>query len=83
MFGYFVVRQRWRREEEETRQMYSFVEKIIGEVKDSHLVSLVSVLLFFRLQLLALNAWSFPFDERVETFTGSSYPLKGFLFRES
>ena len=28
---YFIVRQRWRREEEETRMMYQFVEKIIGE----------------------------------------------------
>ena len=31
MFVYFVVRQRWRREEQETRMMYQFVEKIIGE----------------------------------------------------
>lgn len=30
MFAYFIVRQRWRREEEETRLMYQFVENIIG-----------------------------------------------------
>lgn len=30
MFAYFIVRQRWRREEEETRLMYKFVENIIG-----------------------------------------------------
>lgn len=30
MVAYFIVRQRWRREEEETRKMYQFVENIIG-----------------------------------------------------
>ena len=30
MIAYFIVRQRWRREEEETRLMYQFVENIIG-----------------------------------------------------
>ena len=33
MFAYFIVRQRWRREEEETRLMYQFVENIIGRLK--------------------------------------------------
>lgn len=33
MIAYFIVRQRWRREEEETRLMYQFVEKIIGGCK--------------------------------------------------
>lgn len=32
MFAYFIVRQRWRREEEETRLMYKFVENIIGRL---------------------------------------------------
>ena len=36
MFAYFIVRQRWRREEEETRLMYQFVENIQNE--DSGLV---------------------------------------------
>ena len=31
MIVYFIVRQRWRREEEETRMMYQFVENIIGK----------------------------------------------------
>ena len=33
MFAYFIVRQRWRREEEETRLMYQFVENIIGRFR--------------------------------------------------
>ena len=33
MFAYFIVRQRWRREEEETRLMYQFVENIIGRLR--------------------------------------------------
>ena len=33
MIAYFIVRQRWRREEEETRMMYQFVESIIGKAK--------------------------------------------------
>ena len=36
MIVYFIVRQRWRREEEETRMMYQFVENIIG--KGSNLI---------------------------------------------
>ena len=33
MIAYFIVQERWRREEEETRLMYQFVEKIIGGCK--------------------------------------------------
>ncbi|KAL9972027.1 hypothetical protein ACROYT_G018266 [Oculina patagonica] len=36
MFAYFIVRQRWRREEEETRLMYQFVENIIDILREHH-----------------------------------------------
>lgn len=36
MIAYFIVRQRWRREEEETRLMYQFVEKIIDILREHH-----------------------------------------------
>ena len=41
MFAYFIVRQRWRREEEETRLMYQFVENIIGRLKSELHIFLV------------------------------------------
>ena len=41
MIFYFIVRQRWRREEEETRMMYQFVESIIGEKNISILLSVL------------------------------------------
>lgn len=36
MVAYFIVRQRWRREEEETRKMYQFVENIIEVLREHH-----------------------------------------------
>ncbi|XP_074620236.1 uncharacterized protein LOC141879033 isoform X1 [Acropora palmata] len=39
VFVYFVVRQRWRREEQETRMMYQFVEKIIEILREHHQAS--------------------------------------------
>jgi len=36
VIAYFIVRQRWRREEEETRLMYQFVENIIDILREHH-----------------------------------------------
>ena len=59
MFAYFIVRQRWRREEEETRLMYKFVENIIGRFNtelDVFLVHAKSVVSKYSAVLNSVNS---------------------------